>query len=83
MVPQLWAVTLKSLRMLCTHHTRTAWQGATEEGGLAMSPQQAVCGSRRKANAHPATHGGRERQAVVGLQAEQKHRMTKTKGREM
>lgn len=55
--------------------------GATEEGGLAMSPQQAACGSRRRANAHPATHGGRERQAVLGLQAEQKHRVRKTKGK--
>lgn len=74
-------VTLKPLKMLCTHHTRTAWQGGTEEEGLAMFPQQAVRGSRRRANAHPATHGGRERQAVLGQQAEQKHRVRKTKGK--
>lgn len=46
------------------------------------SPHQAVCGSRRrKAKAHPAARGGRERQPVPGLRAEQKQGVTKAKGK--
>lgn len=54
-------------------------RGLQRREALPTFPQQAVCGSRSKENAHPATHGGRERQAVPGLQAKQKHRVTKTK----
>lgn len=46
------------------------------------SPRQVVCGNKRKANTHPAPHGGMERQAVPGLQAEHKQRMTKAKAQE-
>ena len=90
MVPRLWAVTLKLLRVLRARCTATAWQGAAEQclqprgGGrlLPASPQQAVCGSRRKkANAHPAAHRERERQAVPALWAEQKQRVTKARGK--
>lgn len=87
-MPRLWAVTLRSLRVLRTHWNslaggcRTAPATWGRREALPASLGQAVCGSRRrKANAHPAAQRGREKQAVAGLRAEQKQGVTKAKGK--